>query len=337
MLSISTAGYENGSTYDELILRAKSLLDNWDKPPQEGRELERRYLPLLYIIDDVTKWDDIDELKKANPNMGVSVRKSFFIDEIVIAKQSLSKRVEFLVKYCNVKQNSSLAWLSYEEVERCATPGLSLEDFRGCYCIGGVDLSRTTDLTAASIVIERDDVINVWTQFFMHRGRIEAATDEDGIPYQRFVEEGVLTLSGDGHVDYRDVLDWFKTIIEQYELTMLVIGYDKYSATYLVDDLKREGWLVDDVRQGENLSPVIDEFKGLIEAGKIRYPDNALLRAHLLNVALKHNAKNPARVCPIKCDNTPTSRIDGFMSIIDALTVRMKYTDAFAWRLKNEE
>lgn len=93
--------------------------------------------------------------KKSNPNLGVSVSEEFYIEQIEIARASLSKKVEFLTKYCNIKQNSSVAWLDYWDVMKAVKEdvGISLEEYRGCYCVGGIDLSRTTDLTAASIVI----------------------------------------------------------------------------------------------------------------------------------------------------------------------------------------
>lgn len=122
ILSISTAGYINDSIYDELMKRSTSFL--------KGNSKERRLLPFLYMIDDVEKWNDIDELKKANPNMGVSVKESFFMDEIAVAEGSLSKKAEFLTKYCNIKQNSSIAWLEYQTVENAGVEK-TLEDFRG--------------------------------------------------------------------------------------------------------------------------------------------------------------------------------------------------------------
>ena len=137
IFSISTAGYINDSIYDELTKRATSFL--------KGGSKERRLLPLIYQIDDVNKWDDIEELKKANPNMGVSVQASFFVDEIAVAESSLSKRAEFLTKYCNIKQNSSVAWLDYTVVDAASIDGMSLADFKGCYAVGGIDLSQTTD------------------------------------------------------------------------------------------------------------------------------------------------------------------------------------------------
>lgn len=332
ILSISTAGYINDSIYDELMKRATALL--------KGGSKERRLLPLLYMIDNAEKWNDIEELKKANPNMGVSVTEEFFRDEIAIAEGSLSKRAEFLCKYCNVKQNSSIAWLESQVVEKATavrttegkeTP-YTLEDFRGCYAVGGVDLSQTTDLTAASVVIERDGVLYTFCQFFMPHGRIETLTATDGIAYDIFVKKGVLTLSGENYVDYHDVFNWFVMLLEGYEIRTLKIGYDRYSAQYLINDLSNYGFHTDDVFQGENLTPVIREFEGIIKDGNFKICNNNLLKGHFLNVALKHNMET-RKFRPVKIERR--AHIDGFVSVIDAMTVRQKYWDEVGELLKN--
>lgn len=323
ILSISTAGYVNDSIYDELMKRSTSFL--------KGNSKERRLLPFLYIIDDIEKWNDIEELKKANPNMGVSVKESFFLDEIAIAEGSLSKKAEFLTKYCNVKQNSSIAWLEYQTVDK-AEVIKTLEDFRECYAVGGIDLSQTTDLTAASIVVEKDGVLYAVTQFFMPENRIETLQATDGVPYDIFVKKGIITLSGKNYVDYKDVFNWYVWLLENYGIRVLKIGYDRYSAQYLIDDLKNYGFHTDDVHQGENLTPVIREFEGIIKDGDFKIVDNNLLKSHFLNVALKHNMET-RKFRPIKIEQR--AHIDGFVSVIDAMTVRQKYNDEIGELLKN--
>ena len=277
ILSISTAGYINDSIYDELMKRSTSFL--------KGNSKERRLLPFLYMIDDVEKWNDIDELKKANPNMGVSVKESFFMDEIAVAEGSLSKKAEFLTKYCNIKQNSSIAWLEYQTVENAGVEK-TLEDFRDCYAVGGIDLSQTTDLTAASVVIQKDGTLYAFTQFFMPRGRLEYLQATDGVPYDIFVKKGLITLSGENYVDYHDVYGWFTMLLEDYGIRPLKIGYDRYSAQYLITDMANYGFHMDDVYQGENLTPVIREFEGIIKDGDFKIADNNLLKTHFLMLRL---------------------------------------------------
>ena len=110
LLSISTAGYVNDSIYDELMIRATAFLN--------GSSEETQLLPFLYMIDDIELWDSIEELEKSNPNLGISVSKDYLLEEIRIAKGSLSKKAEFITKYCNIKQNSSHAWLTFDLVDQ---------------------------------------------------------------------------------------------------------------------------------------------------------------------------------------------------------------------------
>ena len=323
ILSISTAGYINDSIYDELMKRSTSFL--------KGNSKERRLLPFLYIIDDIEKWNDIEELKKANPNMGVSVKESFFIDEIAVAEGSLSKKAEFLTKYCNIKQNSSVAWLEYQTVENAGVD-LTLEDFRECYAVGGIDLSQTTDLTAASVVIEKDGILYAFTQFFMPKNKVEYLQATDGVPYDLFVKKRLITVSGENYVDYKDVFNWYVWLMNEYGIRVLKIGYDRYSAQYLIDDLKNYGFHTDDVHQGENLTPVIREFEGIIKDGNFKIVNNNLLKSHFLNVALKQNMET-RKFRPIKIEQR--AHIDGFVSVIDAMTVRQKYYAEVGEMLKN--
>lgn len=323
ILSISTAGYENDGIFDELMKRSTAFL--------KGGSKERRLLPLIYMIDDTDKWNDINELKKANPNLNVSVFPDFFKEEIAIAELSLSKRAEFLTKYCNIKQNSSVAWLDYAVVDK-AEADVKLGDFANMYAVGGIDLSQTTDLTAASIVVEKQGVLYAFTQFFMPTNRLEIAQATDGVPYDIFVKQGILTLSGENHVDYKDVYKWFLDLREKHGIYILKIGYDRYSARYLIDDLEGAGFQTDDVWQGENLAPVIREFEGTIKDEKFKIANNNLLKAHFLNVALKHNTET-RKFRPVKIEQR--SRIDGFVSVIDAMTVRQKYYNEIGEMLNN--
>lgn len=324
ILGITTAGYVNDGIYDELFKRATGVL--------KGGSKERRLLPLLYTIDDVDKWNDLTELRKANPNINVSVSEEFFKDEIAVAETSLSKRSEFLCKYCNIKQNASTAFLDYVVVDGAAAD-VTLEDFRGSYCVGGLDLSQTTDLTAASVVIEKSSILYAFTQFFMPASRVETLQATDGVPYDLFVKKGIVTLSGDNYVDYNDVYNWFMQIIRDYELYILQIGYDRYSAKYLIEQLEAAGLHCDDVYQGENLTPVIREFEGIIKDGNFKIANNNLLKSHFLNVALKQNMET-RKFRPVKIEQR--AHIDGFVSVIDAMTVRQKWYAEIGQLLRNE-
>lgn len=325
LLSCTTAGYISDGIYDELIKRGTRFL--------LGDSKERKLLPFLYMIDDPDKWNDINELRKSNPNLGVSVSVDYMLEEIAIAEGSLSKKAEFLCKYCNIKQNSSLAWLPAQAVEAITGEALHFEDFRGCYAVAGLDLSQTTDLTCACVVIEKDGVLNVISHFWMPAEKIDEATERDGVPYNIYLQQGFLSLSGDNFVDYKDVYQWFRDLIEKYEIYPLKVGYDRYSAQYLIQDLTAYGFQCDDVFQGDNLWPILQEMDGVIRDKRIRIGNNNLLKAHLLNSAIKMNTeRGRGRLVKINA----TSRIDGTAALSDALCVRQKWFAEIGQQLKNE-
>lgn len=326
IISIATAGYVNDGIFDELFKRATAFL--------KGNSREKRLLPFIYMIDDIEKWDSIEELKKSNPNLGVSVSAEYYLEQIEIARNSISKKVEFMTKFCNIKQNSAVAWLDYWDVMKCVheEKPLSLEDFKGCYCVGGIDLSRTTDLTAASIVINRDGINHIFTRFYMPQKRYEVAINEDNTPYNIYRDRGFLFISGENQVDYKDVYNWFIELVKVYKIKPLKIGYDRYSANYLVEDLKTAGFHTDDVYQGTNLTPVLHEFEGNLKDGLFDFGDNSMLAAHFLNVAVDINL-NDSRMKPEKIEKR--MRIDGAMSVFDALTMVSKYHNEIGKKLLN--
>lgn len=326
LFSISTAGYVNDSIYDELIKRSTRLL--------LGDSKEHKLLPFLYMIDDITKWDYITELQKSNPNLGVSITVDFLLEEIAVAYGSLSKKAEFITKYCNIKQNSSLAWLDAVTVEKSCCEPLNIEDFRNSYCVAGIDLSQTTDLTAAVVVIEKNSTLYVFAHFWLPAAKIEEAIARDGVPYNIYLQRGLLSTSGENFVDYHDCMAWLQQFVEEYEIYPLQVGYDRYSAQYLIQDLKAYGFHTDDVFQGDNLWGVIQETEGLLKDGSIKIGDNDLLKIHLLNTAIKLSTER-GRGKIVKLNQT--THIDGTAALLDAMTVRQKYYDEIGIQLKNAE
>ena len=324
LLSCSTSGYINDSIYDELIKRSTRFL--------LGESKEKRLLPLLYMIDDPEKWNDINELRKSNPNLGVSVPVDYLLEEIAVAEGSLSKKAEFLTKYCNLKQSSSLAWLSSATVDKMMGAPLKPEDFRDCYCVGGIDLSQTTDLTAACVVIEKAGRLHVLAKAWLPAEKVDEATARDGVPYNAMIQRGLMATSGDNFVDYKDVFAWFVSLVETYHIYPLKVGYDRYSSQYLVQDMKAYGFHMDDVFQGENLYPVLMEFEGLAKDGKIDAGENDLLKMHALNGAIKmSNERGRGKLVKL----SPTAHIDIMAALIDAMTVRQKYYSEISGQLEN--
>lgn len=324
MLSCTTSGYVNDSIFDELVKRATRFL--------LGDSKEKRLLPFLYMVDDPEKWNDIDELQKSNPNLGVSVSVDYLLEEIAIAEGSLSKKAEFIVKYANLKQNSSLAWLSSSIVEKMSGEHLDINDFAHSYAVAGIDLSQTTDLTSACVIIEKNGELYVFSKFWLPSEKIDEATKRDGLPYQIYIQRGLLELSGDNFIDYHDCYKWLTHLVSDLEILPLKVGYDRYSAQYLIQDLTAFGFNCDDVYQGDNLWGVLQEMEGLFKDGKVHIGDNDLLKVHLLNSAIKHNAER-GRGRLIKL--SPTCHIDGVAALSDAFCVRQKWFAEIGSQLRN--
>lgn len=327
VMSITTANYINDGIYDVLMNRATRVL--------KGESKETKFLPFLYMIDDPAKWNSLTELQKSLPNLGVSVSYDFMLEEIAKAEGSLTNKREFLCKYCNIKQNSSQAWLSATDIEACFGEELHLEDFSRCYAVGGIDLSQTTDLTAAVLEIERNGVIHVFARFFLPENKLEEATARDGIPYEVYIKRGWMQLSGENFVDYHDCQQWFVDILTKYKIYPLKIGYDRYSSQYLVQEMKENySFHMDDVYQGNNLTPVIREVEGMIKDRKFNFGDNQLLKIHLLNSALKMDTEqNKVRLVKI----TPNDHVDGTAALLDASCVRQKWWGEVGGQLENKQ
>jgi phage terminase large subunit-like protein len=325
VLSITTANYVNDGIYDNLMARATRVL--------RGESRETSLLPFLYIIDDPDKWNDLPELQKSLPNLGVSVSYSFMLEEIAKAEGSLTNKREFLCKYCNIKQNSSQAWLDARAIEECFGEELKIEDFKNSYAVGGIDLSQTTDLTAAILVIEKKGILNVFAKFFLPEKKLEEAIARDGLPYEIYIQKGWLQLSGENFVDYHDCQEWFVHLLTTEKIYPLKIGYDRYSSQYLVQEMKDfYSFHMDDVFQGFNLTPVIRETEGLVKDKKFNFGNNELLKIHLLNSALKIDTEqNKVRLVKIAANE----HIDGTAALLDAMCVRQKWWTEIGGQLEN--
>ena len=326
ILSITTANYITDGIYDELFKRGTSFL--------QGNSREKRLLPFIYQIDDLDKWNDLSELQKSIPNLGVSVSSSYILEEIAKAEDSLANKAEFMTKFACIKQNSSQAWLNIRDVKKCFGYNKTLEDFRHNYALGGIDLSLAVDLTAAVVVIEKDGVSWFDVHFFMPESKVEEATARDGLPYRIYQERGLLTVCGENTVDYHAVHQWFWTLEHDYEILCLKVGYDRYSAAYLVQDMQADGYDMESVSQGSNLTGVLIDMEGMIKDGRLRcINDNDLMKVHMLDAALKfEEGTNRRRLVKMSAKQ----HIDGMAALSDAICMRHNYYEELAGQLSNE-
>ena len=329
-MAISSGGYENEGLFDELMKRGTGFL--------MGNSRELHILPIIYMVDDAEKWNDMTELQKSLPGLGISVSEEFIRKEIVIAGESISKAVEFKTKYCNLKQSMSTAWLRAEDINKAFGHRKSLEEIRGHYCVGGVDLSQTTDLTSACIVTEIDGTLWVHSHFWLPNKRLEEATRRDNIPYDIYIRKGFLSLSGEEFVTTDDVLLWFMDLVKTWKIYPLQIGIDRWSAIDLIQKLNNKKFHTDTVTQGFNLNTVEDTFEGLLREGRIRDMDvNDLLKIHMADAAQQMES-NAEQAHPRKklVKISKNAHVDGMAALLDAMAMRQFKWDQLGRRLMNE-
>lgn len=326
-ISISSGGYVNGGIYDELITRSLKVLN--------GQSKERRLLPFIYQIEDVEKWDDINELKKALPNLGVSVEVQTIKDLITTAKESPSAKVEFLAKYCNLKQQSVQSWLTAETVKKMTGAEIPLEAMRRRYGCIGLDMSQNRDLTAAAAVWQEHGEYFIICHFWLPGATIEEAETRDDVPYRILAEKGLITLT-EGHlITAADVLPWIQKITQEFEFFPLVVGYDRYHADEIVKDLKNLGLTCYDVWQGNILYSSIKTVEGLAKDGKLHIGTNELLKAHFLSCALSMSKRHNGGGKLEKLDQK--DHIDGVAAVIDCFVVFEKWASTYGAYFQNPQ
>ena len=328
ILSITTANYINEGIYDELYRRATSFL--------QGNSREKRLLPFLYQIDDLDKWNDLNELQKSLPNLGVSVSAAYILEEIAKAEESIANKAEFICKMACVKQSSSSCWFPAETVKKMFGHRLRLEDLKNHYCLAGVDLSQTTDLTSACIALQKDDIIWIHSHFWLPRKRIEEATRRDGIPYQIMIDRGFLSPSGEEFIDTNDVLEWFKSLVRDWKIYPLQVGYDRYSAQEWVQLMEKASFHMESVFQGWNLTGIEDTFEGMLREGRIRdMDDNDLLKIHMLDAAQQIETGTSAHPRKKLVKLSKNAHVDGVAAILDAMCMRANHWAEMGRRLMN--
>ncbi|MBR3436966.1 MAG: terminase large subunit, partial [Lachnospiraceae bacterium] len=194
------------------------------------------------------------------------------------------------------------------------------------------------DLTAAGFICEIDGILWTKAHFWLPKNRLEEATKRDGIPYEIYIRKGFLSLSGEEHVDYTDVLHWFMDLIRVYKIYPLMTGYDRWSAMELIQAMTRKHFKCDSVTQGFNLSNVADTFESLLREGKIRdMDDNDLLKIHLADSAMKmENAADKAHPRKMLVKISSKAHVDGTAMLLDAMAMRVFKWDELGSRLKNE-
>jgi phage terminase large subunit-like protein len=307
---ISTAGFVREGIFDSLYKYSCNVLD--------GTEEDERFMAFIYELDDKNEWTDFRMWEKANPGLGTIKSYDELAANVERAKADPDFLPTVLTKDFNIRETVAGTWLTYDQVNNEAT--FDMDEVRGCYAIGGVDLSSTTDLSCATLFIMKEDGRKyVIQKYFLPEDLVERRVVEDKIRYDRWAERGFLKLSHGNKVNYSDVTEWFMSMIREYDIRPLWVGYDPWNSTYWTEEMKNLGFEMIVVRQGaRTMSQPMKELAAELEARSINYNNNPVLKWCLTNTSVKRDENDNIR--PIKGANS-RQRIDGTVSLIIAYTV----------------
>lgn len=308
---ITTAGFVRECIFDDIYDYACKVLD--------GIIEDDRFLAFIYELDDRGEWTDFRMWEKANPGLGVIKDFAELAANVERAKNDPNFLPTVLTKDFNVRDTVAGSWLTFDQINNEET--FDIEELRDCYAVGGVDLSSTTDLSCATLLIMKpgSDMKYCIQQYFLPAELLEQRVKEDKIPYDRWAERGLLTLCEGNKVNYSDVTTWFKRMYEEHGIIPLWIGYDPWNSQYWVQEMKDLNLNMIEVRQGyKTLSQPMKELAADLMAKKINYNNNPILKWCLTNTNVKRDEND--NIKPVK-GQSQRQRIDGAVSLLIAYTV----------------
>lgn len=304
---ITTAGTIRESIFDDMYKYACGVAD--------GTIKDDRFLPIMYELDDKKEAFDPLKWEKANPGLNSIKKLDDLISKVERAKNSPHDLTGVLVKDFNVIQSVSTAWLPFDDINNEETFDLSA--FRGQYAIGGADLSITTDLTCATLLfMDKNEKRYVTQMYFLPADNFEQRVHDEKIPYDKWLESGLLRLCQGNTINYHDVTSWFLEMVEKYDVTPAWIYYDSYSARYWVDEMQNHGFnMIRCIQGAKTLSLPMQKLGADLQKKLVNYNNNPLLKWCITNTGIQTDRNG--NIVPVKATSAKY-RIDGLASLLDA-------------------
>lgn len=307
MIMITTAGTIRECIFDDMYKYACGVCD--------GTIEDKTFLPIIYELDNKEEWCDPMAWEKANPGLNSIKKIDDLVSKVERAKNSPRDLSGVLVKDFNVIQSVSTAWLSFDDINNEET--FDINDFKGMYAIGGADLSITTDLTCATLLLmDKNEKRYVKQMYWLPQDNFESRVHKEKIPYDKWLEAGQLRLCNGNSINYSDITAWFLEMVNQYEITPAWIYYDSYSAKYWVQEMEDNGFnMVRCIQGAKTLSLPMQMLGADLKAKKINYNNSSLLKWCMTNTGIQEDRNG--NIVPIKAQS-PKYRIDGLASLLDA-------------------
>ena len=314
----STAGTIREDIYDQKYDEAEMVINGYEDP--EGYK-DEHFIAFIYELDNRKEWVDEKCWKKANPGLGTIKNQKTLKDKVEKAKKNPLLVKNLLCKEFNIRETSSEAWLTFEQANNTET--FDLKKLKPRYGVGGVDLSSTTDLTAAKVLfkVPNDERIYVLSMYWIPEDLVEKRIAEDKIPYDIWIEKGYVRTCRGNKISYRDVKAWFVEIQEQHDIYLSMIGYDSWSAVYFVEDMMDyfgKTTMIPVIQGKKTLSQPMKCLGADLENNLIVYNNNPVDKWCLCNTAVDIDKND--NIQPIKTSK-PRRRIDGTAALLDAYVV----------------
>ncbi len=309
MFIMTTSGFVREGIYDELYDLACKRLDGIDGFQDPTK------LAFIYELDNRSEWDKPECWEKANPGLGTIKSYDYLARQVEDAKRRPEYLPTVLTKDFNVRETVSGSWLSFGDFNNEET--FTMDDVRGCYAIGGCDLSATTDLTCATLLVMKPDGKKyVLQMYFLPEELIDKRKIEDKIPYDIWRDRGLLTGCPGFRVDYSMVTAWFNKMRDEFEIIPVWVYYDRALAGYWQQEMESNGYKMMPCAQGAmTMSGPMKMLEADLKAKTVNYNANPILKWCFANTAIKVDDNENIRPC--KGANR-RQRVDGVFSLIDA-------------------
>lgn len=311
---ITTEGVTVGGFLDSKLDYCRKII--------KGEIEDERVLPWLYTQDSQEEiFNDPRTWTKSNPSLGEIKQVSYLEDLMNKSKNDLATRVTMLCKDFNIKQTEDGSWLNFKDIENKDT--FKIDELRGCYAVGGVDLSSTTDLTCAVLYIEKKGKKYLISHFFMPSDVLQERIQEDSVPYDIWVQKGYITLTDGSQNDFSLVTQWFRSMIDDYDIRPLWVGYDPWNSQYWVKEMEDMGFEMEKIRQGVyTLSEPMKQLEADLRNHALNYNNNPIVKWCLTNTQAKVDVNG--NIQPSKL-NSRLKRIDGTVATIIAYATLNRY------------
>lgn len=272
--NLTTEGFVLDGYLDEELKKARAVINGEDDGPSA-----ERLLPWLYTQDSEQEvWQNPKSWVKSNPSLGIVKKWTYLEQQIDLAKKSKADRIFVLCKDFNIKQNAAQSWLNLEQYDYGAE--FDIEEFRNSICIGAVDLSQTTDLTSAKILMMRpeDNHKYILSKYFIPESKLEAGKDDSGsgAKYEEWAKAGLIEVCEGNDIDLTKVADWFYGLYTDYNIRLWKCGYDQKFAKEFLTRMDYYGWS----RQSGEMVMILQNAMTLNNAIRLTEAD---FNHHLIN------------------------------------------------------